>query len=56
MFLKSSPPTGKGPGGEPVRARLEYRHDSADQRVFFHDTDGFSSYQDTVAAELIYHF
>jgi hypothetical protein len=41
---------------EHVLARLEYRHDFADQRVFFHDTDGFSSYQDTVAAEVIYHF
>ncbi|MBI3082995.1 MAG: porin, partial [Candidatus Omnitrophica bacterium] len=28
-----------------VLARLEYRHDFADQRVFFHDTDGFSHYQ-----------
>ena len=41
---------------EHVLARLEYRHDSADQRVFFHDTDGFAKYQDTVAAELVYHF
>jgi hypothetical protein len=41
---------------EHVLARLEYRHDSADQRVFFHDTDGFAKYQDTIAAELIYHF
>ena len=41
---------------EHVLARLEYRHDFADQRVFFHDTDGFSSYQDTVAAEVIDHF
>jgi hypothetical protein len=38
-----------------VLARLEYRHDKADDRVFARQ-EGLSSYQDTVAAELIYHF
>jgi len=41
---------------EHVLARLEYRHDKADERVFFHDATGFTDYQDTLAAELIYHF
>jgi hypothetical protein len=41
---------------EHVLARLEYRHDKADERLFFHDADGFTDYQDTIAAELIYHF
>jgi len=41
---------------EHVLARLEYRHDKADEDVFFHDAAGFINYQDTVAAELIYHF
>jgi hypothetical protein len=41
---------------EHVLARLEYRHDKADEDVFFHDGAGFINYQDTVAAELIYHF
>lgn len=41
---------------EHVLARLEYRHDKADERVFFHDADGFTDYQDTIAAELVYHF
>ena len=40
---------------EHVLARLEYRHDKADERVFLRD-EGFSDYLDTVAAELIYHF
>lgn len=39
-----------------VIARLEYRHDKADERVFFKDADGFTNYQDTIAAEMIYHF
>jgi hypothetical protein len=41
---------------EHVLARLEYRHDQADERVFFHDADGFTNYQDTIAAEMVYHF
>jgi hypothetical protein len=41
---------------EHVLARLEYRHDKADEKVFFRDADGFTNYQDTVAAELVYHF
>lgn len=41
---------------EHVLARLEYRHDKADEDVFFHDAAGFINYQDTVAAEMIYHF
>ncbi|MBI1992273.1 MAG: porin [Candidatus Omnitrophica bacterium] len=41
---------------EHLLARLEYRHDKSDERVFFHDADGFTDYQDTMAAELIYHF
>jgi len=40
---------------EHVLARLEYRHDKADEKVFVRD-EGFSAYQDTVAAEMIYHF
>jgi len=40
---------------EHLLARLEYRHDKADEKVFIRD-EGFSSYQDTIAAELIYHF
>ncbi|MBI2104999.1 MAG: porin [Candidatus Omnitrophica bacterium] len=40
---------------EHVLARLEYRHDKADERVFLRD-ETFSDYLDTVAAELIYHF
>ena len=40
---------------EHVLARLEYRHDKADERVFLRDAT-FSDYLDTVAAELIYHF
>ncbi|MBI3010830.1 MAG: porin [Candidatus Omnitrophica bacterium] len=40
---------------EHVLARLEYRHDKADDKVFVRD-EGLSSYQDTVAAEMIYHF
>ena len=39
-----------------VIARLEYRHDKADERVFSHDEGGLSTSQDTIAAELIYHF
>ncbi len=41
---------------EHVLARLEYRHDTASNRVFFHGGDGFINDQDTVAAEMIYHF
>ena len=41
---------------EHVLARLEYRHDKADERIFFHDAAGFIHYQDTIAAEMIYHF
>lgn len=41
---------------EHVLARLEYRFDTADERVFFHDGGGFIDHQSTVAAELIYHF
>lgn len=41
---------------EHVLARLEYRHDKADENVFFHDGEDFIDYQDTIAAELIYHF
>jgi len=41
---------------EHVLARLEYRHDKADEQVFFQDTTGFTTYQDTIAAEMIYHF
>jgi len=41
---------------EHVLARLEYRHDKADERVFTHDDGGLSTVMDTVAAELIYHF
>ena len=40
---------------EHVLARLEYRHDKADERVFLRD-ETFSDYLDTVAAELVYHF
>lgn len=40
---------------EHVIARLEYRHDKADELVFARDK-GFTDYQDTIAAELIYHF
>lgn len=38
-----------------VLARLEYRHDKADERVFLRD-EGLTNYQDTIAAEMIYHF
>ena len=38
-----------------VLARLEYRHDKADEVVFLRD-EGLTDYQDTIAAELIYHF
>ena len=41
---------------EHVIARLEYRHDSANERVFFHGGDGFINDQDTIATEFIYHF
>ena len=41
---------------EHVLARLEYRRDTADEHVFFHDKSGFLNYQDTLAAEVIYHF
>ena len=41
---------------EHVLARLEFRHDSAGERVFAHTGSGFKTYQDTVAAEMIYHF
>ena len=41
---------------EHVLARLEYRHDTASNRVFFHGGDGFINDQDTIAAEMIYHF
>ncbi len=37
-------------------ARLEYRHDGASERVFFHGSSGFIGYQDTIATELVYHF
>lgn len=40
---------------EHVLARLEYRHDKADEKVFARD-EGLSSYQDTIAAEMVYHF
>jgi len=40
---------------EHVLARLEYRHDKADERVFARD-EGLTNYQDTIAVELIYHF
>ena len=40
---------------EHLLARLEYRHDKADEKVFVRD-EGFTAYQDTIAAELIYHF
>lgn len=40
---------------EHVLARLEYRHDKADEKVFSRD-EGLSSSQDTIAAEMIYHF
>ncbi len=39
-----------------VIARLEYRHDKADEAVFFRNADSFTNYQDTVAAEVIYLF
>ena len=41
---------------EHVLARLEYRHDSADERVFFRGKSKFLDSQDTIAAEMIYHF
>ncbi len=41
---------------EHLIARLEYRHDDADERVFFHEKSGFLGYQDTISTELIYHF
>ncbi len=41
---------------EHVLARLEYRHDWSNERVFFHDKSAFRDYQDTIAAELICHF
>jgi hypothetical protein len=40
---------------EHVIGRLEYRHDKADENVFLHD-GAFNNYQDTIAAEVIYHF
>ena len=40
---------------EHVLARLEYRHDKANEQVFKHG-DAFNDYQDTIAAEMIYHF
>lgn len=40
---------------EHVLARLEYRHDKADEAVFLR-ANRFTDYQDTVAGELIYHF
>jgi hypothetical protein len=40
---------------EHLLARLEYRHDKADEQVFRRD-EGLTSYMDTIAAELIYHF
>lgn len=36
-------------------ARLEYRHDVSTEKVFF-ENSGFANAQDTVAAELVYHF
>lgn len=36
-------------------ARLEYRHDSSTEKVFL-ENSGFANGQDTVAAEVIYHF
>lgn len=41
---------------EHLLARLEYRHDMAGEQVFFHRGSEFTNRQDTVAAELIYHF
>jgi len=37
-------------------ARLEYRHDAASEAVFFSNNAGLTNSQDTVAAEVIYHF
>ncbi|MBI4323272.1 MAG: porin [Candidatus Omnitrophica bacterium] len=37
-------------------ARLEYRHDAANEAVFFSNNAGLTNSQDTIAAELIYHF
>ncbi len=41
---------------EHLLARLEYRHDKADERVFFRNSAGFTSYQDTASLELIARF
>ena len=37
-------------------ARLEYRHDSANEKVFFSNNKGLTNGQDTLAGELIYTF
>ncbi len=37
-------------------ARLEYRHDQADEKVFFHGGSGFINAADTIATEFIVHF
>ena len=41
---------------EHLLARLEYRHDQAGEQIFFHRGDKFANSQDTIAAELVYHF
>lgn len=41
---------------EHLLARLEYRHDQADERVFFQGGDGFQNGYDTIATEFICHF
>ena len=38
---------------EHLLARLEYRHDLSNERVFFHTGSGFKTSQDTVAMEVI---
>ena len=41
---------------EHVLARLEYRRDQAGEQVFFRNSGDFTDHQDTVSAELAYHF
>ncbi len=37
-------------------SRLEYRHDNANERVFFRGKSTFLTYQDTISTEVIYQF
>jgi len=41
---------------EHLLARLEFRQDNSNERVFFRAGSAFRDYQDTISGELIYHF